>query len=102
MIEVRLIALFTKWFEKQINEVQEEITGSLNRLRQGNVSNLKLIRGGITELKIHYGKGIRIYMIKKNNVFYIVLWGADSKAQQSQDIEKAVKIKKYMEAQNEN
>jgi putative component of toxin-antitoxin plasmid stabilization module len=35
-------------------------------------------------------------MIKKNCIFYIILLGADSKTKQAQDIEKAVKIKKFM------
>jgi putative addiction module killer protein len=98
MIEVRQIELFTKWFEKQTIQVRQEIVDNINRLKNGNTSNLKLVSGGIIELKIHYGKGIRIYMIKKNDVFYIILWGADSKTKQSEDIEKAIKIKKFMEA----
>ena len=61
MIEVRQIALFTKWFEKQTPEVKREVADNVNRLKQGNSSNLKLVRGAIIELKIHYGKGIRIY-----------------------------------------
>ena len=98
MIEVRQIALFTKWFEKQTPEVKREVADNVNRLKQGNSSNLKLVRGAIIELKIHYGKGIRIYMTKKNDVFYILLWGADGKTNQNEDIDKAIKIKKLMEA----
>ena len=97
MIEVRQIELFTKWFLKQTIEARREIADNINRLKKGNTSNLKLLRGGIVELKIHYGKGIRIYMIKKNNVFYILLWGADNKTKQTEDIEKAIQIKKFME-----
>jgi len=96
MIEVRQIALFTKWFEKQTPEVRREVADNINRIKQGNTSNLKLLRGGIIELKIYYGKGIRIYMIKKNNIFYILIWGADNKTEQTADINKAIEIKKLM------
>ncbi|MDR3113594.1 MAG: hypothetical protein LBU09_04385 [Endomicrobium sp.] len=56
MVEVRQIELFTKWFEKQTIQVRQEIVDNINRLKNGNTSNLKLLSGGIIELKYTMAK----------------------------------------------
>ncbi|MDR3243303.1 MAG: hypothetical protein LBT79_00980 [Elusimicrobiota bacterium] len=100
-IIVKTLPIFEVWLKKQTDEVQEKVIDYINRLKHGNTSNLKSVKKGIVEDKIYYGKGIRIYLIEKNEVYYIVLWGGADKKRQQADIEKAVKIKQMMEA-NEN
>jgi putative addiction module killer protein len=101
MITVEPLAIFRAWLEKQTQEVRRVIAKTINKIRQGNTSSLKGLRGGISEIKIHYGAGIRLYIVKREEVFYIVLWGGTDKKTQQADIEKAIKIKQIMEA-NEN
>ncbi|MDR1245366.1 MAG: hypothetical protein LBJ98_05305 [Endomicrobium sp.] len=98
MITIKFLPIFKKWFEKQTKEVREEIISAVNRISQGNTSSLKTLRAGIIEIKIHFGAGIRIYLMKENDVFYLILWGGRDKKSQQEDIEKAIKIKRFMEA----
>jgi putative addiction module killer protein len=101
MITVEFVPIFIKWLEKQNKEAHKVIMRAIDRIRQGNTSSLKGLRGGISEIKIHYGAGIRVYIVQKGDVFYVVLWGGTDKKTQAADIEKAINIKQFWEA-NEN
>jgi putative addiction module killer protein len=100
-ITVEFLPIFREWFKKQADEVQNKISSYIRRLEQGNTSNLKTLREGISEIKIHFGAGVRLYCIKKNDIFYIILWGGSDKKSQQEDIEKAIKIKRFMEANDD-
>jgi putative addiction module killer protein len=86
-----------KWFEKQTKEVKEIVVDSFKRIEQGNFSNCKLLRNGISEIKINFAAGIRIYYTKNGNEIIILLWGGANKKRQSEDIEKAIQIKRMLE-----
>ncbi|MDR3243769.1 MAG: type II toxin-antitoxin system RelE/ParE family toxin [Elusimicrobiota bacterium] len=105
-IRVALLPIYKKWVAKQTNEVQEKILEYTSRIEEGNTSNLKGLSGGIIEIKIHYGAGVRVYLKKKDENCYIVLWGGTNKKSQQSDIDKAIKIKQNWEAdeneKNEN
>ena len=104
MITVKFLPIFKKWLEKQTKEIRQEIISAVNRISQGNTSSLKTLRAGITEIKIHFGAGIRLYLVKEemvndsNDVLYLILCGGTDKKSQQKDIEKAIKIKQFMEA----
>jgi putative addiction module killer protein len=87
---------FTKWFEKQNENIQIRVSINIDRLKIGNFSNCKLLRNGISELKINYGKGIRIYYTKTAETILILLYGGADKKQQAKDIEKAIIIKETL------
>ena len=72
----------------------------IRRLSLGNPGDVKPIGGGISELRIKYGPGYRIYFVKRNNQIIILLAGGD-KSTQSQDIKKAREIYIALEGQNE-
>ncbi|MDR3243129.1 MAG: type II toxin-antitoxin system RelE/ParE family toxin [Elusimicrobiota bacterium] len=97
-IIVELFPIYNKWVEKQSLGVQRKISEYTDRIERGNTSNLKGLRDGISEVKIHYGAGIRVYVKKKDENCYIVLWGGTDKKSQQSDIEKALKIKQNWEA----
>ena len=56
---------FETWFEK-IREVhtRAKILTRLDRLKLGNFGDCKTLGNGLSELRIHYGPGIRIYYTK--------------------------------------
>jgi putative addiction module killer protein len=66
------------------------VSDNIDRLKVGNFSNCKLLRNGISELKINYGKGIRIYYTKGTETILILLYGGSHKKRQANDIEKAI------------
>jgi putative addiction module killer protein len=94
--EILRTNIFNKWFDKQNDEVQEKVVDNIDRIHEGNFSNCKLLRNGIFELKINYGKGIRIYYTKTAETILILLYGGADKKQQAKDIEKAIIIKKTL------
>jgi len=62
----------------------------VKRLAAGNMGDAKHF-DGISEMRIDYGPGYRIYVARKGNVLYLLLSGGDKSSQQK-DIEKAKKI----------
>lgn len=87
---------YQKWFDKQNDEVQEQVINNLAKLQIGNFSNCKALKKGVSELKIDFGKGIRIYYAKSGDTILILLYGGADKKQQQEDIEKAIAIKESL------
>jgi len=80
---------FEIWL-KGLKEVHTKATISmrLDRLRLGNFGDCKTLQDGVSELRIHYGPGIRIYYGKIGNKLVLLLCGGD-KGSQNRDINKA-------------
>jgi putative addiction module killer protein len=57
----------------------------------GNWGDCKSIGDGISEMRIHYGAGYRLYFMRRGQSDYLLLGGGD-KSTQSRDIEKAIKL----------
>ena len=60
------------------------------RLCVGLAGDRKHLGGGLKELKIHYGKGYRVYYVENDN-FIVILW-AGHKGTQTRDIKKAKEL----------
>ena len=58
------------------------------RLKDGNISHVKSVGGGVSELKINFGPGYRVYFGRAGTAIVILLGGGSKKSQQA-DIEKA-------------
>jgi len=68
----------------------------LDRLKLGNFGDCKTLQEGVSELRIHYGPGIKIYYGKIDNKIVLLLCGGD-KGSQDRDINKAkVYFKDYL------
>jgi putative addiction module killer protein len=83
---------FRKWIDSLPLNIKEIISTYVNRLKSGNTSNCKSVGDGISEIKIDYQKGYRVYFTISKGVILILLAGGDKK-QQSKDIQKAKEIK---------
>lgn len=82
---------FQKWLSGIDVQVQHRVQIAIDRLAQGNTGNLKSVGGGVHEIKLTYGAGIRIYLGKEGDQIVILLHGG-TKRRQSDDIAKAKEL----------
>ena len=76
---------FEKWFERIDYRARDRIRVAFARLQEGNIGNLKSVGGGVSELKIPFGPGYRVYLGQDGPRLVILLHGG-TKRRQSEDI----------------
>jgi putative addiction module killer protein len=97
MIEIRQTETYRKWFDSvRDRNTKVRIDLRIRRLSLGNTGDVKPVGGGISELRIDYGPGYRVYYIKRKNQIIILLAGGD-KSTQSKDIKKAQELSRKLE-----
>ncbi|WP_182509721.1 type II toxin-antitoxin system RelE/ParE family toxin [Phyllobacterium sp. P30BS-XVII] len=80
---------FLSWIDGLRDQrARARIAMRLDRLIDGNPGDIKLVGDGVSELRIDYGPGYRVYFIERNDVLIILLCGGD-KSTQDRDIRKA-------------
>lgn len=92
MIELKQTETFAKW-EGRLRDkrVRTIIATRLARLAYGLPGDVEPVGEGISELRIHYGPGYRIYFQQRNAVLIVLLCGGDKKTQ-ARDIATATKL----------
>lgn len=81
---------YSRWEDKLDTKTKSIVKNRLDRIRLGNFGDAKVIKGGggVWELRISYGPGLRIYFGKIGTTVVILLT-AGAKGSQSNDIAKA-------------
>lgn len=89
MIEVRQTRLFSGWLASLRDvQAQARINIRIRRLSLGNPGDVKPVGEGVSEMRIDYGPGYRVYFAQRGNVVALLLCGGDKRTQ-DRDIEKA-------------
>ena len=92
MIEVQQTEVYSRWFTGlRDRQAKARIDIRIRRLSLGNFGDIKPVGEGVSELRISYGPGYRIYLVQRGNTLVILLAGGDKRTQQ-QDIKKAKEI----------
>jgi putative addiction module killer protein len=73
---------FTKWLRGVNATAAAKVTTALERISDGNFSNVKGVGAGVLEYKIDFGPGYRIYFGKDGERLVILLAGGTKKRQQ--------------------
>jgi putative addiction module killer protein len=81
---------FRRWFDRLNPQAAAKVTAALLRLEAGNTSNLKRV-GPITECRINWGPGYRIYLATEGDEL-IILFGGGTKRRQEPDIARATAL----------
>ncbi len=92
MVEIRKTDLFAKWLDN-LRDVQAKarVLVRIERLASGNAGDVKPVGEGISEMRIDYGPGYRVYFIKRGSEVIILLAGGD-KGSQASDIKTALRL----------
>lgn len=109
MIEIRHYVsragkdIFDDWFRGLADlRAQAKIAVRINRLAAGNFGDSKSLRGGVSELRIDWGPGYRVYYALIRETGALLLCGGD-KRKQAADIERAIKyFQDYKERSKRN
>ncbi|MDE2385693.1 MAG: type II toxin-antitoxin system RelE/ParE family toxin [Alphaproteobacteria bacterium] len=97
MIEIRR----TKDYEDFVEGLRDEKARALiairvDRLAQGNPGDVAPVGEGVSELRLHYGPGYRVYFVRRGLVLIVLLCGGD-KASQAKDIKRAKELARDLE-----
>lgn len=94
MLRIGETAVFARWFGKlKDRQARFRIAARLRRLRYGNLGDVKPVGEGVSELRIDYGPGYRVYVLQRGSELIILLCGGD-KGTQAEDIVRAKKLAK--------
>ena len=94
---IRRSSVYNKWFVSlRDSRAQYRILTRIRRLAMGNPGDVKPAREGISEMRIDYGPGYRIYYKDTGKEIIILLCGGDKRTQQA-DIAEARKIAQLYE-----
>lgn len=91
MIEIQETPRFVEWLEKLDDaQVKTRILTRIHRLSLGLPGDVRPVGEGVSELRIDYGSGYRIYFTRVRNSF-VMLAGGDKRTQ-DRDIRDAIKL----------
>jgi len=94
MIEIIKSELFERWLLGLKDRLARlRVQARIDRLAAGNPGDVKPLREGLSELRIDYGPGYRVYFIQRGPVVIVLLAGGDKRTQDA-DIKRALDIAK--------
>ncbi|MFG1350122.1 type II toxin-antitoxin system RelE/ParE family toxin [Xanthobacter autotrophicus] len=83
MIEVRQTDEFIAWIKALRDaNARARIVNRMRRLAAGNPGDVKPIGSGVSEMRIDYGPGYRVYFVQRGDVLVILLCGGDKRTQE--------------------
>jgi putative addiction module killer protein len=97
MFEVNQTDEFKEWLKGLADErAVKRISQRIVRVQAGLMGDVKPVGDGVSELRIDYGPGYRLYFIQRGLVLIILLCGGNKKSQ-PKDIKRAKELKEELE-----
>lgn len=94
MIEIRQTEAYSSWFEHLRDRMAKtRILLRIRRVSLGNIGDVKSVGEGVSELRIDYGAGYRVYFIQRGKTLVVLLAGGDKRTQ-TKDIQRAIALSK--------
>ena len=92
MYELRRSTTFDAWLTNlNDSNARARIAARIDRLAFGNPGDVKPVGGGVSEMRIDYGPGYRLYYARTGRVVYLLLCDG-TKATQDADIKRAIEM----------
>ena len=96
MIEVRKTEVYAKWLDSLRDaRARARVLVRVERLAAGNPGDVSPVGEGVSELRIDYGPGYRVYFKKQGRMIVILLAGGDKRTQR-RDIETALRLSRNL------
>ena len=97
MVEIRKTEEFAQWFEDlRDRQARFRIQVRIDRLAMGNPGQHRALAGGVSEMKLDFGPGYRVYYAERGDVLTVLLCGGDKSTQQ-RDIDLALRLAAQLE-----
>jgi len=94
VIEIRESATFSFWLRSlRDSQARARIAARVRRLAFGAFGDVQPVGEGISELRMHFGPGYRVYFVQRGQILIVLLCGGD-KSTQDRDIAAAKKMAK--------
>jgi putative addiction module killer protein len=82
MLEIRQTEVYSQWFNSlHDRQARARINVRIRRLSLGNPGDVKPVGEGVSELRIDYGPGYRVYFVQHGQALVILLAGGDKRTQ---------------------
>jgi putative addiction module killer protein len=92
MLEIVKSATFDRWFSRlRDSRARARIAVRIDRLAFGNSGDVRPVGSGISELRIDYGPGYRVYYLQRGEFLVVLLCGGDKRTQAA-NIDRALSI----------
>ena len=92
VIEVRKTEVYATWLNSLRDQrARARILVRVERLAAGNLGDVRPVGEGVSELRIDYGPGYRVYFKKRGSALVILLAGGDKRTQ-NEDVRKALRL----------
>jgi len=90
LTEIRQTDIFAAWFAGlRDRQARARITARIRRLSLGNPGDARPVGHGVSEMRIDYGPGYRVYFVQRGQVLVILFCGGDKRTQE-RDIARAL------------
>lgn len=97
MLVVQRTEEFNDWLKELADaKARTIILARIDRLVLGNLGTHRPVGDGVSELKVDFGPGYRVYYTRRGNTLVVLLCGGD-KSTQKRDIKRAEKLRKGLE-----
>jgi putative addiction module killer protein len=81
-IEVRQTGTFTRWLASvRDDRARARVNTRIRRITLGNLGDVKPVGDGVSEMRIDYGPGYRLYFVRRGQFVVILLAGGDKRTQ---------------------
>ena len=92
MAEIRQTEVYARWFRRlRDRQARVRIDIRIRRLSLGNPGDVRPVGEGVSEIRIDYGPGYRVYYVKRGRDLVVLLAGGD-KDSQGRDIRRALEL----------
>jgi len=88
---------FDSWLRALKDKIgRARVVHRIRSAEHGNFGDCEPVGDGVSEMRIHFGPGYRVYFTRRGEVIYLLLLGGD-KSSQKRDIKRAIEMARALD-----